>query len=139
MLSRRYQNNTIFTYRTGYIPQIKVDEIVNLNVRIPTISKSDIWVCYGRCLENLPIKYKDISEAGKEEVKKYNKKFHPEDWFFYLSFWKMDKKQVRNMGDLDQYNRELYERIAIIGEANTLDLWLKGKNYVKNGVTNGRM
>ena len=77
------ENNFISTYRTGFIPSIYPGDKINLNER--DILGDDTFIVKGKVLSVGPIQYKNIPVNVKNfELKRYNRKFHKEHYFFYI-------------------------------------------------------
>ena len=76
----------IITFRTGWIPTIYKGDAINLNERNP--NGKDFFIRKGTIIDVRPIQYKTLSRAMYKdaliEIKKYNRKFHPEHWFFVI-------------------------------------------------------
>jgi hypothetical protein len=77
----------IETYRTGWIPSYLTGETVKFNKRDE--EGNDTFICFGKCIEIIPIQYKDLPEAGKQEAQKYGRDFHAEHYFFKEVFRKI--------------------------------------------------
>ena len=71
----------IITIRTGWIPQIFTGDIIKLNKRL---GKQDIFSRMGKIISVTPIKFKNLNTSYKEEIQKYKRKFHPEQYFFRI-------------------------------------------------------
>ncbi len=86
--------NTFWTIRTGWIPQIFEGDIVKIKHRTtlkpPYI---DTEVCLAKCTKIVPLKLKDIPQnpENQEEIMRYGKKFNPNQYFFMLNFQKLPK------------------------------------------------
>jgi len=77
------ESNFVSTYRTGFVPSIYPGNIINLNERDG--DGTDIFLFKGKVLSVEPIKYKSIpANVRNFELKRYNRKFHKEHWFFYI-------------------------------------------------------
>ena len=80
--------NIIETYRTGFIPGVYPKDVINLNARVP--GKKDKFICQGKIKFVYPLQFKDfkkfsaIHKKGIQEVKRYKRKFHPDQWFFKI-------------------------------------------------------
>ena len=82
----------IRTYRTGYVPSIYSNDIINLNER--DTNKHDKLLKQGLVIAVVPIQYKDIRSLGKHEILESYKgrQFKPEHWFFEIIIrkWSVD-------------------------------------------------
>ena len=79
------------TYRTGWIPQYKIKEIINLKIRPNSAKNSNrdrVW-CQAIVTEINLIEYKDIPAEGLEEVERYNRTFDSKHRFFEEIFMKL--------------------------------------------------
>lgn len=86
------KNNEFYTFRTGWIPQIYKDDKLIINHR--TTKKAphnDHFMCYAQCISCIPILFKDIikTDNNQEEIDRYDKKFHPDQYFFKITFKKV--------------------------------------------------
>jgi len=76
--------NIIETYRTGYVPNIYLEDIINLKDRL----NNDKIICKGLIVWVWPLQYKELSEfswhnKGLEELDQtYKRKFHDKHWVF---------------------------------------------------------
>ena len=95
LLSQLYEGfpgDIIKTYRTGWVPGFYVGDVVNLNDR--DSNNKDSFIRKGKIKWILPLQYKEFTEyhkqrgyrykKGLKEIKRYNRKFHPEHWFFQI-------------------------------------------------------
>ena len=90
VVNEAQDGNVFSTYRTGFVPGVYTDEIVNLNERIG--KKENKFLCKGKIQYVLPLQYKEFekysfhSEGLKELKESYKgRKFHPDQWFFEIS------------------------------------------------------
>lgn len=79
---------TIISYRTLWIPQFRVGEIVDLKIKDE--NGDNKFYCNGIVLECSVVKYRDIDEAGRKELERYKRKFSPYHRFFKEVFEKVD-------------------------------------------------
>ena len=86
LLNKKTENSEVFvvSYRTGWIRNYKVAEIIIVKIR----NKEGIDKPFCRAIirEYKPIQYKNIPKTKIviEEILRYNRKFHPDDWFFKI-------------------------------------------------------
>ncbi len=92
------EKGIIISYRTGWIPEYTISETIKVKKRIYRkgweIDKKDFYeIPLGEWVVKkfIPIQYKDIDIKNpmiSEEISRYNRKFHPEKWFFEITLLK---------------------------------------------------
>ena len=78
--------------RTGWIPQLYPGDEIKINERDDC--KKDKFLFMATIQSVTPILFKDITSSHQEEIDRYGKKFHPEQWFFELKFTKNKTHQI---------------------------------------------
>ena len=70
--------------RTGWIPQLYPHDIIKINERD---EKGDHLLFKAKVLSVTPKKFCELDqELHQEEIARYKKKFHPEQYFFLIRF-----------------------------------------------------
>lgn len=82
----------IETYRTGFVPSVYPKDIINLNDRTP--GAKDKFICQGKIKYVFPLQHREFIMQGKKissrhkkgikEIKRYNRKFYYDHWFFCI-------------------------------------------------------
>jgi len=74
------------TIRTGWIPQLFRGDVIKINERTIVDGKNeDVLICKARIRHVEPIMRKFLNHYSfKEEIERYNKKFHPDQYFFHI-------------------------------------------------------
>ena len=70
----------IITFRTGFIPQYKIREVINIKIRDK--DKQDEIYCTATVLKIALFSFKNIPKRYLREVERYERKFGPEYRFF---------------------------------------------------------
>ena len=71
--------------RTGFIPQYRINE----TIKITNFITKDI-ICYAEVISIKPIQFRDIDKKiHEEEIHRYIRKFHPEQYFFIIKLKKV--------------------------------------------------
>jgi len=76
--------NLITTFRTGFIPQYEIGEIINIKLR--DANKIDSIYCTAEVLKIKLCYFQDIPEEFLIEIKRYNRNFKPNYRFFVEVF-----------------------------------------------------
>ena len=74
-------SSNFVTIRTGWIPGIYPDDTIKINER----TDHDELICFARVISVEPIRFEDLGDEHKEEVARYNRKFHLKHWFFLIN------------------------------------------------------
>jgi len=70
--------------RTGWVPELYPGDKIKINERV---DKTDTLLFIAKVLSVQPILFKNIDQTfHREEIERYHKKFHPERWFFIITF-----------------------------------------------------
>lgn len=79
----------ITTYRTGWVPMLYPGDVINLNQRDNT--GKDTYLKMGKIAGVKPVKRKSIPDVltFREELQRYNKKFHSDHYFFQITIYKL--------------------------------------------------
>ena len=87
------QKKSIYTLRTGWIPTIYPNDIINLKDK----NSDNKIICTGvvKGVHPLRFRYVDVIKH-KEELLKYKRKFHPEQWFFIIKIELIPKPKQLN-------------------------------------------
>ena len=87
------KTHTTFTsIRTGWIPQLFYGDEVKINERDD--EKKDTLLFFAEVRSVIPILFKELGQEHQEEIARYGKKFHPEQWFFVIQFRKKKQKTL---------------------------------------------
>ena len=93
-LQEIHQNEIFDSIRTGWIPQLFTGDMIRIDhrktLKAPYI---DTEICHATVLSVEPIQFKKICNDLRhaEEIERYNKKFHPEQYFFLITCKKQKK------------------------------------------------
>lgn len=81
----------LVTHRTFWIPTYLLGEKVKLLKR--NKDGQDEFICFGECICNFPLQYKNIDKCFQNEIKRYGRKFKNQNWFFRVIFKKLNFKK----------------------------------------------